>query len=80
MTKIRYIKGIPNWFTRLHHQVAVRRCRQVAHVGEYICARCGQFLGEWAEMDDPNAHMELVERTMERWLKEQELAGGSDDH
>jgi lysozyme family protein len=73
MTKIRYIEGIPPWFSRLVHILESNlKCRRVGHDGDHICAHCGQFMGELAQMDDPNFYMDEQWRTVRRWAKEQQ--------
>lgn len=70
MTKIRYIPGIPHWFTWLHHLIEVRHCRKRGHQGAgpggpvYICVECGQFLPPLDALDDPNAYVDESERRL----------------
>jgi hypothetical protein len=44
MIDIGHPTGLPRWFARLHHWIAVRHCNQYGHTppGTAICAHCGQ--------------------------------------
>lgn len=65
--KIRYVAGIPHWFSWAVHYASVRRCRKRGHLGGgYICVHCGQSLGPLSEMDDPNAKVDADERRLAR--------------
>jgi hypothetical protein len=48
MDEIRYVQGVPRWFTYLHHMIERRTCRKVGHADftpiDSVCARCGQIL------------------------------------
>lgn len=45
---VRYVQGVPRWFTYLRHVIWRRRCRRTGHVGRPVqggvCVHCGY---EW---------------------------------
>jgi hypothetical protein len=48
MDEIKYVEGVPHWFTYLHHMIERRTCRRIGHDDASnitsVCARCGQIL------------------------------------
>lgn len=70
---VRWVHGIPNWFTLALHYWYRRRCRKVGHEGAggrpaaFICVCCGQLLNGMT-----NEEADEIDAKMMRWLRGEE--------